>query len=142
MKKGFVPMTGAGAWQLSNAPVLGMAAHKAALEIFDETGMDALRQKSEQLTGYLEFLIDEVNQNLGEQQFLIITPREKHLRGCQLSLIAKSKGKEIYDNIVRNGIAADWREPDVIRVAPVPLYNTFEDVYKFAEVLKEVFILG
>lgn len=135
MQKGFVPMPTAEAWQLSNAPVLSMAAHKASLDIFSEAGMDALVEKTEKLTGYLEFVIDEINKSL-EQKLEIITPRDKKQRGCQLSVVAHGRGKDLFNKITQAGVIADWREPNVIRCAPVPLYNSFEDVYRFGEILK------
>ena len=133
MQKGFKPSAGAEGWQLSNAPVLSMAAHKSSLNIFDEVGMDALRQKSEQLTGYLQFIIEKTDPKLK-----IITPQDKAQRGCQLSILTQTKGRELYGELTRQGVVADWREPNVIRVAPVPLYNTFEDVYRFGEILEKV----
>lgn len=135
MEKGFVPMPTAEAWQLSNAPVLSMAAHKASLEIFDEAGMDKLIAKAEKLTGYLEFVIDEINKDL-QQKLEIITPRDKKQRGCQLSIVAHGRGKELFNKLMQAGVVSDWREPNVIRCAPVPLYNSFEDVYRFGEILK------
>lgn len=128
--KHFVPQAGAAGWQISNAPVLSMAAHRASLDIFDEVGMKALRQKSELLTGYLEFLIGK-----GNKHFRIITPTDKKQRGCQLSIQTLSDGKKLFQKISKAGVIADWRDPDVIRVAPVPLYNSFEDVYNFAKLL-------
>ena len=136
MKKGFVPMPGADGWQLSNVNILSSAAHLAALEIYDEAGMDALRQKSVKLTGFMEYLLNEFN--LGDDVLKIITPSDTAARGCQLSLLVSKNGKAIFEHLTRSGVVADWREPDVIRVAPVPLYNTFEDVYNFCEILKKV----
>lgn len=129
MQKQFIPQPGAAGWQVSNAPVFSMAMHKAALDIFEEVGMKSLRAKSVKLTGYLEFLLKD-NKNI-----TIITPNESSERGCQLSLLTKKDGKALFQKLKENGIVADWREPDVIRVAPVPLYNTFADVYRLAEVL-------
>ncbi len=134
MKPGFVPMEGAAGWQLSNAPVLAMSAHKAALDIFDQVGMDALRVKSEKLTAFTEFLIRDKDPN---GRFELITPSDPTQRGAQLSLIAAENGRETYENITAKGIVADWRSPAVIRIAPVPLYNSFEDVFRFAEALGE-----
>ena len=131
MQKGFKPMDGAEGWQLSNAPIFSMAAHLAALDIVDEAGMDALVAKSKKLSDYLEFVIDEIGEPLE-----IITPRNKSERGCQISIIAHGKGKELFNKLTENGIIADWREPNVIRMAPVPLYNTFEDIFRFGEILK------
>lgn len=136
MEKGFVPMPTAEAWQLSNAPVLSMAAHKAAIEIFDEVGMGALVSKAETLTGYLEFIIDEINKK-SENKLEIITPRDKTQRGCQLSIIAHGQGKELFNKLTEAGVISDWREPNVIRCAPVPLYNSYEDVFRFGEILTE-----
>lgn len=138
MEPGFKPMEGAEGWQLSNAPVLGMAAHWASLEIFDEVGMDRLKEKSVKLTGYLEFILDELTAKHGDQcRFEIITPREEHRRGAQLSILVHGKGKALFDALSDKGVVADWREPNVIRVAPVPLYNSFEDVYYLGKFLEE-----
>jgi kynureninase len=134
MKKGFIPMAGAAAWQLSNAQVLPMAAHKASLDIFDRATMPVLRAKSELLTGYLEYLIIEGMKN-GGATFKVITPSDPKQRGAQLSMLTDENGRELFKKLTANNIIADWREPNVIRVAPVPLYNTFEDVYRFSEVL-------
>ncbi len=134
MQKGFRPMRGAAGWQLSNAQIFSFAAHKAGLDIFDEVGMDALRQKSERLTAYLEFLLNHLNER--SRRFEIITPANPAERGCQLSLLALQEGKALYDYLTENDVVCDWREPNVIRVAPVPLYNSFEDVWRFVEVLK------
>lgn len=136
MEKGFVPIPGAEGWQLSNAPVFSMAAHKAALEIFDEAGMDALRAKTEKLSGYLEFIVDEISAENGNC-LEIITPRDWKERGCQLSVVAHGYGRDLFNKLMHNGVIPDWREPNVIRMAPVPLYNSFEDVWKFGERLKE-----
>jgi len=135
MEKGFKPEYGAAGWQLSNAQILPMAAHKASLEIFDEVGIDALQKKSDQLTGYLEFLLMERMNKQEEKNFTIITPTDPKQRGAQISLLALKNGKELFNKLTSNHIIADWREPNVIRVAPVPLYNTFEEVYRFVEVL-------
>ena len=132
MKKGFKPMVGADGWQLSNFPVISGAAHLASLEIFQRAGIRAIRKKSVLLTGYLEFLLNEIKSN----QFFVITPNEGSERGCQLSILMKSNGKKVFDNLTKKGVIADWREPDVIRIAPVPLYNTFEEVFMFVGVLK------
>lgn len=135
MQKGFIPMEGADGWQLSNTNVLGHAAHYASLEIFKEVGMKALRKKSILLTGYLEFLINEFNKE--EKILEILTPKEPENRGCQLSLYLLKYGKPLFDELMRRGVLGDWREPDVIRLAPVPLYNTFEEQYQFIEKLRE-----
>lgn len=147
MPKHFAPQPGAAGWQISNAPVLSMAAHKASLEIFDKAGIKALRKKSLLLTGYLEFLLQHNNQQsaisnlprlMRGQQFKIITPSQTAHRGCQLSFQTQANGKKLFQKITKAGVIADWREPDVIRIAPVPLYNTFEEVYRFAQLLKEL----
>lgn len=138
MEPGFVPMEGAEGWQLSNAPVLGMAAHLVSLNLFDEVGMEKLNQKSVMLTGYLEFILDELSaKHASNCRFEIITPREKHRRGAQLSILVHGEGKKLFDSISTKGVVADWREPNVIRVAPVPLYNSFEDVFYLGKFLKE-----
>jgi kynureninase len=134
MEKGFVPKKTAESWQMSNAPVFNMVAHHAALDIFDKAGMAALREKSEKLTAYLEFLLNQIT-NL---PFVIITPGQPQRRGCQLSLLFQERGKEVFDKLTEQGVIADWREPNVIRIAPVPLYNTFEDAYRFYEILRGV----
>jgi len=133
MKKGFIPMEGADGWQLSNVPVLAGAAHLASLQLFDEVGMAQLRKKSILLTDYLHFLLNEIDST--GKKFEIITPPRSNDRGCQLSLLMKKNGKKTFNALVKKGIFTDWREPDVIRAAPVPMYNSFEDVYKFASTL-------
>ena len=144
MPRDFEPANGARGWQLSNAPVLPMAALKASLDIFAEAGMNALREKSEMLTGYLEFVIGQINQSFvskGEEAPVkIITPVEKGRRGCQLSFILSGAGREIHKSLTRKGVVADWREPDVLRAAPVPLYNSFHDIYRFGKLLEESII--
>ena len=135
MRKGFKPMQGAAGWQLSNAQILSFAAHKASLDIFDEAGMTALRQKSLKLTAYLYFLIEKLNEKGGN--FNIITPKDEDARGCQLSILTGKEGKALFDYLTKNGVIADWREPNVIRVAPVPLYNSFEDCWRFADLLEK-----
>ena len=135
MKKGFKPMSGIDGWQLSNVPILQSAAHLASLEIFQEAGIKNLRKKSEMLTGYLEFLLHEINEQ--EKYFQILTPTDPKRRGCQLSIYMKQDGKKIFKKIVSARVFADWREPSVIRIAPVPLYNTFEEVFRFGEILRK-----
>jgi len=136
MKKGFQPMEGIDGWQVSNFPVLSGAAQLASLEIFDEARMSNLRKKSFLLTGYLEFLLKSI-ENYNEH-FTIITPSDKNERGCQLSLLMKKNGRKVFNKITRAGVIADWREPDVIRVAPVPLYNTFKEVFSFSRIFQNV----
>jgi kynureninase len=134
MKKGFIPMVGAAGWQLSNAQIFPMAIHKASLELFDKAGMDNLRQKSILLTGYLEFILNNFSDHL-----TIITPKNKEERGCQLSVIVKQNGKHLFDYLVENNVLPDWREPDVIRMSPVPMYNTFTEVYELGKLLNNYF---
>jgi len=134
MQPGFIPAKGARGWQLSNVPILSMAAHMAAVRIHDEVGMEALREKSVLLTGYLEFLINDVSDSA---QVEIITPSDPEKRGCQISLFVKQNAKAIHQALLDAGVITDYREPNVIRLAPVPLYNSFEDVWTFAEVLRK-----
>lgn len=137
MESGFKPMYGAEGWQLSNAPVLGMAAHLASLEIFEEAGMDNIVAKRDILTAYLEFIIDDISTRNKERcSFEIITPRDKKYRGAQLSILAHGQGKSLFDALTKQGVIADWREPNVIRIAPAPLYNSFEDCYLFGKYLE------
>ena len=139
MEKGFVPEDGADGWQVSCTQVMPMALYHASLQIFKEAGFVApLRSKSVALTSYLEFIINEVNKSLGEEQIKIITPKGSDDRGAQLSIIAKAHGKQIFDGLMENHILGDWREPDVIRLSPVPLYNSFEDIYRTGIALLDV----
>lgn len=139
----FIPVPSADSWQLSNAPILEMAALRASMELFDEAGMEVLTEKSRQLTAYLLFTVREVLRRKGMEDALeVITPFESQQQGCQLSLAFKGRGRELFEALTRGGVVADWREPDqegreegVIRVAPVPLYNSFEDVWRFGEIL-------
>ena len=134
MKKGFKPMEGAAGWQLSNAQIFPMAIHKASLEIFDEAGFAHVLNKSQILTAYLEFILEEFKEHL-----TIITPSDAKFRGCQLSIIVKQDGRKLFDFLESKNIMPDWREPDVIRMSPVPLYNSFEDIYKVGQALKNYF---
>tara|TARA_B110000879_G_scaffold118136_1_gene156981 strand:+ start:88 stop:1338 length:1251 start_codon:yes stop_codon:yes gene_type:complete len=126
----FNPIASAEGWQLSNPPILSLAAIRASLSIFDEVGMDKLLSKSKKLTDYLVFLLNSIETDRIE----IITPKE---RGCQLSVRVKNGDKKLFDSITAKGVIADWREPDVIRIAPIPLYNSFQDVFKFYTILEE-----
>ena len=130
MPDNFVPITTAEGWQLSNPPILSLAAIRASLSIFDEVGMEKLVSKSQKLTDYLVFLLNSIETDRIE----IITPKE---RGCQLSIRVKNGDKVLFNSITLKGVIADWREPDVIRVAPIPLYNSFQDVFKFYTILEE-----
>ncbi len=134
MNPDFEPMTTAEAWQLSNAPVMSMAVHKVALDMFTKVGMEALRKKSLQLTAYLEFVLEEVKIKTGVQLH-IITPKNPDARGAHLSVIVPGADKALVQKLSKEGIVVDWREPNVIRIAPVPLYNSFEDVFLLGEKL-------
>ena len=136
MRHEFDVLPGAEGWQLSNPPILSMAAIKASLDIFNEVGIEKLVEKSKKLTGYFEFLLKQ----LGEDTIRIITPKNPDERGCQLSIQVKNSDKTLHQNLTKAGVISDWREPDVIRCAPVPLYNSFQDVYYLVEKLK--FILN
>ena len=125
---------GAEGWQLSNPPILSMAAIKASLEMFNEVGMNALIKKSRLLTGYLEYLILELN----NENISIITPGDPEQRGCQLSIQVKNANKSLHTKLTEAHVITDWRTPDVIRCAPVPFYNSFEDVFKMVEQLKKI----
>lgn len=128
----FKPLVGAEGWQLSNPPILQLAALRASLEIFDEAGMPRLRQKSTRLTGYLAFLLRTIE----DERISMITPPDVSGRGCQISIRVTDTGRKLFEALTENGVIADWREPDVIRVAPVPLYNSFSEVYRFYEILR------
>ena len=130
MKKGFVPEHGAAGWQLSNAPVFGMAVHRASLDIFAEAGIDRLSSKSNELTKSARKLLIEAREQNADLNFEIITPENKV--GAQLSLLTDEKGKAVFDYLEKEGVICDWREPNVIRMAPVALYNTMEDVVRLA----------
>ena len=135
MKSGFRPMEGAEGWQLSNAPVLGMSAMKASIDIFAEVGMQALRQKSAKLTGYLEYMIDRLAEEYPDDGIGVITPRDPKQRGSQISMNVAGRETKLFDDMIREGVIADFREPCIIRMAPVPLYNSFEDVFTFGRVM-------
>ncbi|MEM9547753.1 MAG: kynureninase [Bacteroidota bacterium] len=132
MRDGFEPISGVESWQLSNPPILSMAAIKASLEIFEEAGISNLRKKAIELTRFCEFTIDSINND----RIQIITPRNPNKRGSQLSIQVKNADKVLFEKITDAGVIADWREPDVIRISPVALYNSFEDVYLFSQILK------
>jgi kynureninase len=130
----FIPVPSADGWQISNPPIFSMAPLRASLAIFDEAGgMEAVRTKSIQLTGYLQFLLDRA----GTERFTVITPHETEARGCQLSILAHEHPKELHKKLEAAGVKSDFREPNIIRAAPAPLYNTFHDVWRFAKILAE-----
>ena len=132
MTPDFAARPGADGWQLSNPPILAMAPLRISLAMFDEVGMDALRARSERLTGYLLEQVDAI----GAESFEVITPRDAGARGCQLSNAARTRPRDLHAALMEAGVVADFREPNVVRVAPVPLYNTFEDCWCVAEVLR------
>ena len=129
----FEPIKGAEGWQISNAPILAMACLRASMAIFDKVGMSLIRSKSEKLTGYMEFLMNTISNKVE-----IVTPADATQRGSQLSLVMNKNGKDVFNQLGLQGVICDWREPDVIRVAPVPLYNSFIEVYRFYEILKSL----
>lgn len=142
MEQGFRPIPSAEGWQLSNAPVLSMAAHKAALDVFDEAGWDKVFTKAKTLNQYLWHVLDEVNAVCADRPLQIITPRDEAEHGCQVSMLMLRDGKKIFDELKAQSVIADWREPNVIRIAPVPLYNSFEDVFRFGEILRTFLLPG
>lgn len=134
MRDEFDQLPGAEGWQLSNPPILSMAAIRASLDVIKEASFDKLCEKSKLLTGYFEFLINQLN----NKDIKIITPSDPNQRGCQLSIQVKNADKSLYDKLTNAGVITDWREPDVIRCAPIPLYNSFQDVYNMVERLKQL----
>src|SRR5213082_3635018 len=130
----FIPVASADGWQISNPPILSMAPLRASLSIFEEAGMETLRQKSIKLTSYLQFLLEDGDSG---SLFNVITPREANERGCQLSILAHEHPKELFSKLEAAGVKCDFREPNVIRAAPTPLYNTFHEVWRFAHILAE-----
>jgi kynureninase len=139
MEKGFVPEAGADGWQVSCTQVMPMALYHASLQLFEKAGfMSALRAKSETLSSYLFYVINEINNALGEEQYKIITPQSVADRGAQVSIVAKSSGKQVFEQLVANNVLGDWREPNVIRLSPVPMYNSFEDVFRTGELLLSI----
>ena len=131
LEPNFVPRGGAEGWQISNPPILAMAPVRASYDLFDEAGMEALRAKSIRLTGYLEYLVDRIETD----RFKIITPRDPDQRGSQLSLLVHDESKLLLSKLQREGVVCDFREPDSIRVAPVAMYNSFHDAWRFAQAL-------
>ncbi|MEO5943056.1 MAG: kynureninase [Ferruginibacter sp.] len=136
MDKDFTPNPTAQAWQLSTAPMMLMAALNASLRIFDEAGFTNLLQKQKKLSAYLFELLNNINGD--NKYFEILTPQSPGERGCQVSIAFHENGKAIFEELTKKGVMADWREPNVIRIAPVPLYNTFEEIFLFAEILKTI----
>jgi kynureninase len=136
MRQSFDPIPGAEGWQLSNPPILSLAAIKASLEVFNEAGIERLSEKSKKLSGYLAFLLQE----LDNDAIRIITPNNPEERGCQLSIQVKNANKHMHSLLTEAGVISDWREPDVIRVAPTPLYNSYTDVYEMVQRLNTILI--
>ena len=134
MRQSFNPIESAEAWQLSNPPILSMAAVRASLDLFDEAGFENILRKSKSLTGYLEFLLKDLKDN----QIKILTPANPDERGCQLSIQFLDSDKTLFDKLSNEGVVADWREPQVIRIAPAPLYNSYQDVFNFVELVKKI----
>lgn len=139
MEPNFKPIPTAEGWQLSNAPILLLASHKASLDLFDSVGMDHIIGKGNLMHEFLCFIIDDINNKFDGKKIDILTPRIKGEHGCQVSMIMRENGKHIFDGLTKQGVLADWREPDVIRVAPVAMYNSFKDVFKFGEILESLF---
>jgi kynureninase len=140
MEKGFKPIQSAEGWQLGTPAMLMMASHRAALDVVEEAGWENINQKRKLLTAYLWYVLDEVNGSQKNPIIEFITPRNEKEHGCQVSMSMLKRGKEIYSALIAEGFYVDWREPSVIRLAPVPLYNTFEEVWKFGEALKNILI--
>ena len=133
MDPDFIPIKGAEGWQISNAPILGLACLRSSMEIINDIGMLALRIKSEELTAYLEYHLNQLGDSLK-----IITPSDPAQRGCQLSVVMNNSGKQVFEKLKVKNVICDWREPDVIRLAPKPLYNSFSEVYQFVEILRSI----
>ena len=138
MEKGFKPIPTAEGWQLSTPSMLLYASHKAALQIFEEAGWENLQAKQRSLNTYLWFVLDGLNRSSGEKVMEFITPERKDVISCQVSMLMLKRGKEIFEKLGRQGVMVDWREPDVIRIAPVPLYNTFEEVWQFGNIIQSI----
>lgn len=138
MEKGFRPMPTAEGWQLSTPSLLLYAAHKASLDIFEKAGWENILAKQKLLNNYLWFFLNEINKSTSQKIIEFITPRNEEERGCQVSLLMLERGEEVFDALTKAGIIVDWREPDIIRLAPVPLYNSFEEVWQFANILRQI----
>jgi kynureninase len=138
MEKGFKPIAGAEGWQLSTPSLLLYASHKASLDIFEEAGWENILAKGQKLNEYLWFLLHELQESTGDEIMEMITPVRQQERGCQVSLLMLKNGKKIFEQLTNAGIITDWREPDLVRLAPVPLYNTFEEIWIFADTLRQI----
>lgn len=137
MEPDFDPVHGADGWQISNLPILSLAPYLASVEMFAEVGMDKLIAKRNLITAYLEFVLHEVDKEIEGTEFEVITPAKQEERGCQLSVFLHGQGRELFDYLMKNGVITDWREPNVIRLAPAPFYCSFEDMYEFGQILKK-----
>lgn len=135
MEQTFDPVKGAEGWQISNIPILSLAPYLASVDMFDEIGMDVIIEKRDKITAYLEFILQEIAKEV-DSNFEIITPSDLSERGCQLSVFLHGEGRGLFDYLMEKGVITDWREPNVIRFAPVPLYCSFEDMYDFGQILK------
>ena len=140
MEPDFDPVNGADGWQISNLPILSLAPYLASVEMFAEVGMDKLITKRNLITSYLEFILHEIDNELEGADFEILTPSNQEERGCQLSVYLHGQGRELFDRLMKNGVITDWREPNVIRLAPAPFYCSFEDMYEFGQILKELIL--
>lgn len=136
MEPTFDPADGAEGWQISNIPILSLAPYLASVEMFDEIGMDLILEKRDKITSYLEYVLHEIDKEV-DSSFEIITPTNLDERGCQLSVLLHGQGRNLFDYLMKNGVITDWREPNVVRFAPVPLYCSFEDMYNFGQILKK-----
>ena len=136
MEPEFQPEANADAWQISNAPILAMAPYLASLQMFDEVGMPSLIEKRNKIVAYLEFVLHEIDKEV-ESTFEIITPEDQKERATQLSVFLHGEGRELFKYLMEQGVITDWREPNVIRLAPVPFYCSFEDMYEFGQILKK-----
>jgi kynureninase len=140
MEPDFDPVHGADGWQISNLPILSLAPYLASVEMFAEVGMDKLIVKRNLITSYLEFVLHEIDKELEGADFEILTPSNQEERGCQLSVYLHGQGRELFERLMKNGVITDWREPNVIRLAPAPFYCSFEDMYEFGQILKELIL--
>lgn len=136
MEPNFDPVRSANGWQISNLPILSLAPYLASVEMFAEVGMKKLIKKRDLITSYLEFILHEIDKEV-DSTFEIITPSNPEERACQLSVFLHGEGRNLFDYLMTNGVITDWREPNVIRLAPVPLYTSFEDMYDFGQMLKK-----
>jgi len=137
MEPKFDPTIGADGWQVSNLPILSLAPYLASVEMFAKVGMEKLIAKRNQITAYLEFILHEIDKEIDGTEFEIITPQNQEERGCQLSVFLHGQGKDLFHYLMKNGVITDWREPNVIRLAPAPFYCSYEDMYKFGQILKK-----